>query len=628
MKSKTSFFNKTIFLKNLTLYWPIWACYLLYNVIKVGGSLWSGLRQVETITEDRKLAVMAECLTLNMDIGVIALAAVITGMALFGYLFSSKSASMIHALPVNRRELFFTNVVSGMSFLWGPQIVTFLVSVLVSLGNGVAEVQYLGIWLLSVMGVSFFLFSLSTICAMLTGQLFALPVYFFALNFMSVGLMSGIRNVIELLGYGIGYNSIPDVFLIRILSPITYLFENVKLQTMGYYDEFGNEVIIGIHYQGGVAIVCYALVAIVIYLLAYYCYQKREIECAGDLITFKGMKPVFRWGVGICAAYACAIAIAHFLHTVFIWVSAGRFFVMVLILGAVAFLIADMFVQKTFHVLKRRRVKECGLFLLFVSASFGGVYMIAGGLQNKIPEADEIQYAYIEMNYPVEFEGGEVQKVIDVHKEILSHAIPFQRESMKDSTSMVSVTYVMKNDSRVFRTYQMPVELAQSQELVETISGFESEWDSFLIHKFGYDYQEITQWNASQFEYYDGFDNYMSKTVTAEDAKLLYQAIEQDAKEGTLQKYNTNDYAMDDSGGYEGACLYMNYSHDSNEWQDIYQRMSGDKRQDNYALVDSQKEGYAQISFGSDCTNIMNMLKQVGLLDPDEEMFFDTAKKG
>ena len=45
MKSRTSFFNKAIYKKNFTLYWPIWVCYLLYGLVKVPGSLWSGLRQ-------------------------------------------------------------------------------------------------------------------------------------------------------------------------------------------------------------------------------------------------------------------------------------------------------------------------------------------------------------------------------------------------------------------------------------------------------------------------------------------------------------------------------------------------------------------------------------------------------
>ena len=50
MKSKTSFFNRTVFKKNVTLYWPIWVCYLLYGMVKVPGQLWSRLQQQTDMT--------------------------------------------------------------------------------------------------------------------------------------------------------------------------------------------------------------------------------------------------------------------------------------------------------------------------------------------------------------------------------------------------------------------------------------------------------------------------------------------------------------------------------------------------------------------------------------------------
>ena len=40
MKSKISFFNKTIFWKNVTLYWPIWGIYTLALFISQPVTLW------------------------------------------------------------------------------------------------------------------------------------------------------------------------------------------------------------------------------------------------------------------------------------------------------------------------------------------------------------------------------------------------------------------------------------------------------------------------------------------------------------------------------------------------------------------------------------------------------------
>jgi ABC-2 type transport system permease protein len=33
MRSKTSFFNRTVFLKNFTRFWPIWALYLVVWIL-------------------------------------------------------------------------------------------------------------------------------------------------------------------------------------------------------------------------------------------------------------------------------------------------------------------------------------------------------------------------------------------------------------------------------------------------------------------------------------------------------------------------------------------------------------------------------------------------------------------
>ena len=41
------------------------------------------------------------------------------------------------ALPVTRKELYFTNVLSGFTFLFIPQLITFMVTVVVCLANGI-----------------------------------------------------------------------------------------------------------------------------------------------------------------------------------------------------------------------------------------------------------------------------------------------------------------------------------------------------------------------------------------------------------------------------------------------------------------------------------------------------------
>ena len=169
MKSKTSFFNRTVFKKNVTLYWPIWVCYLLYGMVKVPGQLWSRLQQQTDMTAYARDYALYNSLRLEVDVAAIAIMAVVCGMALFGYLFTQKNAYMIHALPVTRRELYVTNMISGLCFLLIPQALVFLVTVVLCLLKGIASVQFLGLWFLSVMGIAFFLYA--TVCIFQWGTL-------------------------------------------------------------------------------------------------------------------------------------------------------------------------------------------------------------------------------------------------------------------------------------------------------------------------------------------------------------------------------------------------------------------------------------------------------------------------
>ena len=68
MKSKTSFFNRTVFKKNVTLYWPIWVCYLLYGMVKVPGQLWSRLQQQTDMTAYARDYALYNSLRLEVDV--------------------------------------------------------------------------------------------------------------------------------------------------------------------------------------------------------------------------------------------------------------------------------------------------------------------------------------------------------------------------------------------------------------------------------------------------------------------------------------------------------------------------------------------------------------------------------
>ena len=166
------------------------------------------------------------------------------------------------------------------------------------------------------------------------------------------------------------------------------------------------------------------------------------------------------------------------------------------------------------------------------------------------------------------------------------------------------------------------------RELAKQQYNYEQQPENFLRYLFEYDYKDIKEFRNSQFEYYET-DNYMSKVITSDAAYKLYQAVQKDAQAGVLQKYNTINFAnADDQPEYQTASLNLSYKHSSKAWKDMYLRESGEVRSYKYESEDSLQEGYAYISFGSDCKNILQALFENGLIDSVDQPIFYTNGLG
>ncbi len=124
---------------------------------------------------------------------------------------------MMHALPVNRLELYVTNYLSGLIFLIVPEIITFFITVLVCLANQFTCIQYLFAALLAQAGVTFFL---AVFVAMFTGQAFAMPCYYVIVNYLYVGCMFIVAKVIETISSGLRMHGIREKlhFIATLLS--------------------------------------------------------------------------------------------------------------------------------------------------------------------------------------------------------------------------------------------------------------------------------------------------------------------------------------------------------------------------------------------------------------------------
>ena len=124
-----SCFNGTLYRKSLTRFWPLWGLWGLIWMFLIPLRMLN--RYFEILRWDTSLSQAQHSLYENaqalgelLTLGVWLACAfgVLAAMAVFGYLYSTRSACMMHALPLRRETLFTTQYLAGLSFLLLPHL--------------------------------------------------------------------------------------------------------------------------------------------------------------------------------------------------------------------------------------------------------------------------------------------------------------------------------------------------------------------------------------------------------------------------------------------------------------------------------------------------------------------------
>jgi ABC-2 type transport system permease protein len=291
------------------------------------------------------------------------------------------------------------------------------------------------------------------------------------------------------------------------------------------------------------------------------------------------------------------------------------------VFGLLAYFVADMFVQKSFRVFGRQQFRECVFFLGLVAVSYGGVYGAAYSVEHYVPDEAMLESAYLYMNYPVEFEGAQIADVIAIHEEILSQGTLLQELVESEETEevfTVSLIYHFKSGRKLERIYQLPDGNAFCEEIEETLFGYETEPDSFMKYLVGTDYAEITEFDEAQVEYESEDDDYVGHTLDPATAAKVYRALCADAVEGTLQQYNLRGIAEQEDSD---MLLYFQYYHTTQDWEDAFDVANGSLLSHSVSGDGDDRDsraGYLNISFGEDCTNLIDVLSEEGILDPED----------
>ena len=449
MPSETSFFDMALFKKNLTRWWPIWASYL---------TIWFFIMPIQVlILPDPQAGYHFDFESLiqnlcNFHIFFAAIYGVICAMAVFSYLYSPRSANFYGSLPVRREGIFLTQFVSGYLFTQLPNILLTLVTILFGACRGILNIEIVLAWLIIGGGEMLFFYSFAVFCAMFAGHILAGPVFYGIFNFISLAFM----ELLEALA-GIFYTGFAG-FGSGVTNAVAWLTPVEKLFGVGWNTRpspgSGTFLFRMLESSFWVSIGGYALAGILLAGLSFLLFRSRKLESAGDVVAVPFMRPVFKYGVAVCAGMFLGyltsglLGIGSLLWAILVWAAIGCF-------------AAQMILEKTFRVFSKWKS------VLVMTVVLAGMLAVMAfdltGYETRVPESADVEsvtfhlfsgYPYDSSHEDVTVTDGEtIAKVVALHKSIVRDYKSGEANSpVLHQTANFRVTYHTKHGT-ISRTY-------------------------------------------------------------------------------------------------------------------------------------------------------------------------------
>lgn len=380
-KGPNPWWNSTLYRKNLKRFWPIWASYGVILLLVPLTFLLTWLDRNEIL--DINIVAM-DLLGFVSPMGLIlsAVWSIVSAMAVFSYLYNSRSVQLYHALPIRREGLYLTNYLSGLSFLVLPLGVVFLFTLAVEAVSGTLMLWPLLQWLIAQVCFALFFYSFAAFCALFVGHIVALPVFYGILNFLAFGMSQLLSELFRQFVYG--YHSWPAMSqLAQWLSPFIVLYREggVRVAEDGGY-----------FFTGLATALVYALAGLVLAALGLVVYRTRPLETAGDVVAVKWVRPVFKYGVAFCAAVTIGIFLRELFRTLLpggMWPMLG----LMVLGGLIGYFAAEMLLRKTFRVLRRSWKGALALCLALTAAALTMNYDLIGF--NRAPSRYNVVSVYL-----------------------------------------------------------------------------------------------------------------------------------------------------------------------------------------------------------------------------------------
>lgn len=559
MQSKTSFFNKTVFRKNLTRFAPVWGVYTLCLILGIllmysnGGTM-------------KHFHFAHNMLELANIMGIVNLGyAFLVAQLLFGDLYNSRMCNMLHAFPLRREGWFVTNILSGLTFSVVPTAVMAFLSMPLLMGSIFEGAWTLSWWVFLASNLQFLcFFGLAAFSAMCVGNRFTMTAGYGLLNAGAYILYWLIDTVYTPMLYGV----ITPTALAENLTPIQHMTNHPFFETesnlSNLRDAFGDKLL------GATAsftltdewwrLWVLAAVGIAFAVVALLLYRKRDLECAGDAVAFPALVPVFQV---LCAIFvACA---AQFFLYEFMGLRDPNY----PILGVgltVGWFIGKMLLERSTSVFRLKNWYGLGALAAVLAVTLVGTYFDVLHIEERMPAPDRIekvQFSCSNSSYLEEEE--DIQTILQLHKlaledraessgsyvlgsngqwipyvDTLSDVIEEEDEDQPFRYAVrCSLRYELKNGNTVRREYNIWVDSPAGEIAEDILNRWEFvEGYKILVGDKSVDRLELVlaDFQGIGHSYYEG--TLPAELKTREAAESFLEAVKADCAAGNMAQHD------------------------------------------------------------------------------------------
>jgi len=411
MKSRTSFFNKTLFRKNVTRFAPIWGIYLLCLLIGLG------LMYMEAdnrIVNFWFASYMAQCIQVMSLVNLFF--APLAAMFLFGDLFNSRMCNALHAMPVRRETLFCTNVLSGLVFSLVPTAVMGLLSIPLLAATVVHNAWQIAVlWFVAVNLEFVCYFGIAVFCIFCTGNKLGFAALYALLN----GGAFLIYVIVDMLYTPMLYGVVtPDAPAIA-LTPIANMVDDTFVEVSNYHDMAAlfegrmNEAVANFWVdENYYSLILFALVGLGFMALGLVMYRKRNLECAGDVVAVRWLAPVFQVAAAVAGGAMAVLCMEMFFYTL-MRNNEIISYAMAVCGMAVGWFAGKMLLERSTRVFRIKNWIGLGVLTAVFAMTLTMTWFDVFGIETRLPRVEKVKSVTLSSNGNMELtEKQDIDRII------------------------------------------------------------------------------------------------------------------------------------------------------------------------------------------------------------------------